>query len=107
MTEVYQDGSVVVAKMSKVRIVKGETLIVRRSSGRHSKAEVMSIQIENVDFAEVDAEDGQELGIRLSKTAKLGSQLLRLVPPRGAETHGDAGRARRCGYRHRGCRNTG
>jgi hypothetical protein len=80
VTEVYQDGAVVVAKMSKVRLVKGETLIVQRHGGRSFKAEVVSIQVENVDREDVDAEDGQELGIRLSKRAKVGSKLLRLVP---------------------------
>jgi MAE_28990/MAE_18760-like HEPN len=81
VSEAYQGGSVVVAKMSKCRVVKGETLILRGPGPRsHLKVEVLSIRVENVDHDKVDVEDGQELGMGLSVRAKLGAQLLRLVP---------------------------
>jgi hypothetical protein len=80
VTEVYEEGSIVVARMSKVHLEVGESIIVYRESKGYSKAKVLSIQVEDIDKVSVNAEEGQELGIRLSKRTKVGSKLLRLLP---------------------------
>ena len=80
VTEVYGEGSIVVARMSKVSLEVGDSIIVYRESKGYSKAKVLSIQVEDIDKVSVNAEEGQELGIRLSKHTKVGSKLVRLLP---------------------------
>ena len=76
VTEVYEEGSIVVARMSKVLLEVGDSIIVYRESKGYSKAKVLSIQVEDIDKVSVNAEEGQELGIRLSKRTKVGLKVV-------------------------------
>jgi hypothetical protein len=69
---------IVGAQMSAGTVAVGDELVVIHKDSCYI-AEVISIQIEQSPYKKLDVQEGQEIGLRLSKRANKGAELVRLV----------------------------
>ncbi len=71
---------IVGAQMAAGTLAVGDELVVIHKHSCYG-AEVMSIQIDDSPYGKLDVREGQEIGLRLSKRANRGAELVRIVAP--------------------------
>jgi len=82
--ECYRSGEIVVARMNESNISVGDELIVVSKTACR-KARILQIQLNDVDQNSMKAEEGAEVGLRLSIVARKRMELHRLVAAQGGE----------------------
>jgi hypothetical protein len=72
---VYRSGTIPIVKMKSVCLKVEDELVILRADRVTKLAKIVSIQVDGIDFPEISADDGQELGVRVNAKCNIGDIL--------------------------------